>query len=124
MYKWVNFQGETIKTKTVKEFSEKTGMRYSNALSLACANKLTLNGWMSTHPKAKKRRERVLTRLVNLKTGEISFLGNSANRWARQRGLCENEVWKLLNGWKIAYRDWVTEKTYRATHGALAGANV
>ena len=35
MYSWIDSSGQTIKTKTVKEFSALTGMRESNAISLA-----------------------------------------------------------------------------------------
>jgi len=124
MYHWQNINGTKIKTRTIKEFSDITGLRLSNCQSLACGHYQTLRGWISPSKKAKKRKERLLRRLVNTITGEVKTLGISANAFARDHGLCENELWKLLRGHKVAYRHWVTESTYLATQTHLAGANI
>ena len=124
MYHWEHIDGTKIKTKTIKAFSELTGLRHSNCKSLACGHYQTLHGWISPSKKAKRRKERVLRKLVNTITGEVKTLGISANAFARNHGLCENELWKLLRGHKVAYRHWVTERTYMMTQTHLAGVNI
>ena len=119
MYSFISPKGEIIKTKTVKEFSEKYGMKYSSAKELACGNRARNLGWCSTHKKAKRLRDRFTTVLVNTKTGERSILGQSLITFSKKHGLCMNEISKLVNGHKIFSRHWCLEKTLTNVHEAV-----
>jgi hypothetical protein len=119
MYRFINPKGEVIKTKTVKEFALQYGFAPSHARDLACGYLKKLNGWCSTHPKAKKQRERFLTVLVNPRQGKREILGRSIAHFARDHGLCMNELWKLINGRKICYRGWMLEITHQLAQGGL-----
>ena len=87
--------------------------RRQMARSLAAGCRSRMRGWCSTSkkPRVKKHRERFLTRLVHRPTGTTTILGPSITRFARQHDLCENEVWKLVNGHKIQYRGWTLQKS-------------
>ena len=60
MYTFISPKGEIVKTKTIKEFSEKYQFNYNNAVQLNCGFSARMNGWCSTHPKAKKKRQRFI----------------------------------------------------------------
>jgi hypothetical protein len=122
MYSWTNSQGQTIRTKTIADFSRMTGIRYSNAKSLACGIQQTLRGWLS--PKApKKRRQRFNTVLRNIRTGERVIVGAAITSLAKQIGVCENDLWKVVNGYdgKLAIKGWTLERSWESAFGPLAG---
>jgi len=97
MYVWTNSQNQTVKTETIADFSRMTGIRYSNAKSLACGLHQTLHGWLS--PKApKKRRQRFNTVLRNIRNNERVIVGASLTSLAKRIGVCENDLWKVVNG--------------------------
>jgi len=110
-YKWLSPNGDIIKTKTIREFANLTGMRYSNARSLACASLLSLHGYVAVHPKTKAKRKRMLTELLNTRTGQRQRLGCSAKEFAAKNGICKSELHKLLCGRKISIRDWTLAST-------------
>lgn len=111
MYHWVNSKGMTIKTKSIKEFSDLTGIRYSNARSLASGHYLSLHGYSAVHPKTRKKRKRMLLELVNTRTHERVRLGGNVARFSAERGICKSELHKLCCGRKIAIRDWTLAST-------------
>ena len=121
MYQWTNSLGETIKTKTIADFARMTGIRYSNAKSLACGLHQTLRGWLS--PKApRKRRERFNTVLRNIRTGESVIVGAAITSLAKRIGACENDLWKVVNGYdgKLAIKGWALERSLKLASGGLA----
>jgi hypothetical protein len=122
MYRWINETGETITTKSLKEFATTYAVRDSIARSLACGSRTRYRQWCSTSPRAKKQRQRFTTTLVNTKTGQKCLLGRSVKHFARQHGLCFNELSKLINHRKILYRGWCLEKTLELASGNLADA--
>jgi hypothetical protein len=123
MYSWINSEGQTIVTKTVKEFAQLAGLRESNARSLACGYYNSFKGWLS--PKAsRKRRSRFLKVLVNPREGKREILGPTITAFSRAHGLCESEVYKLINcPGKLMYRGWCLESTHQLAHSAVAGRN-
>ena len=121
MYVWTNSQGQTVKTKTIADFARMTGIHYSNAKSLACGIQQTLRGWLS--PKApKKRRERFKTVLRNIRTGERVIVGAAITSLAKRIGVCENDLWKVVNGYdgKLAIKGWTLERSWESAFGPLA----
>ena len=121
MYVWTNSQNQTIKTKTIADFARMTGIHYSNAKSLACGIQQTLRGWLS--PKApKKRRERFKTVLRNIRTGERVIVGAAITSLAKRIGVCENDLWKVVNGYdgKLAIKGWTLERSWESAFGPLA----
>ena len=122
MYQWKNSQGEKIKTKTIADFARITGIRYSNAKSLACGLHHTLRGWLS--PKApKKRRQRFNTALRNIYTNEQVIVGASLTTLAKRIGVCHNDLWKVVRGFdgKLAIKGWALERSCKLARGGLAG---
>jgi hypothetical protein len=113
MYRWINSKGETVRTKTVKAFAEKYGFTHDTAYQLSCGSRARLRGWCSTSkkPKAKKYRERFLTKLVNMKTGETAILGPSVKKFARDRGLSLQGFSELVNRRVAFYRNWTLAAT-------------
>ncbi len=124
MYKFISPEGETIRTKSIKEFAEKYQFNYSSAIQLSCGQRQYIKGWFSTHPKAKKKRMRFLTVLVNTVTSEQTTLGSSLKEFADKHNLCMNEVCKLVNGKRIRYRNWMLKKTYDKTFGSITDTNI
>ncbi len=55
-----------------------------------------------------------MTKLVNTKTKETFVLGRSVKHFAKEHGLCFNELSKLVNGHKLMYRGWCLQKTLEA----------
>ena len=116
MYSFISPAGQTIRTKTVKKFAESFGFNYSYARDLACGRTQVARGWCSTSPKAKRKRDRFLTKLVNLRSGETSMIGKSLAQFSRDHHLCRASLSELLNGRVLHYRDFVLAKSL-----ALAG---
>lgn len=115
-YKFINSNGELIKTRTIKEFSERYSMSYSLAKSLHCGLRVRIGGFCSTSPKpkARKYRRRFLTKLVNTKTAEECILGPSVKKFAVDHGLSLQGLSELVNGRVHIYRNWVLKKTLEA----------
>ena len=114
MYQWTNSHGQTIKTETIADFSRMTGIRYSNAKSLACGLHHTLHGWLS--PKApKKRRQRFNTVLKNIWTHEDTIVGKSVTSFARAHGLSTANLHRVLLGKKLCYKGWCLGNTVKHT---------
>jgi hypothetical protein len=124
MYSWLNDRGEIVKTKTIAEFARKYNFPPSMARSLASGCRSRLRGWCSTSKRAKRHRNRFMTKLVHLPTGATRVLGSSITQFARENALCENEVWKLVNGLKTRYRGWTLQKTIDAATFGLADINI
>src|ERR1700722_3476892 len=119
MYSFISPTGETIKTKTIKQFADQYGFRYSNAKSLACGHYKTLNGWCSTSPRARRARKRFQTVLVNPDLGISEVLGQRETRFAERHHLCKSELYKLINGRQIGYRGWFLERTLKLARRAV-----
>ncbi len=96
-------------------------MRESNARSLGCGLLKRFHGWCSGHKRAKKERERFLTVLVNPKEDKRQILGQTVTKFAAAHHLCKNEVYKLINRRKVAYRGWMLESTYLQAQNAITG---
>ena len=114
MYSFISPEGTTIKTKTIKEFADRFNLRYSNAKTLACGYRTRLQGFCSTHPRAKEARKRFMLVLVNTKTGVRSILGQTISGFAKAHSLCKNTLCQLINGHRVIYRDWMLENTLMA----------
>lgn len=124
MYRFISPTGEVIKTKTVRQFSILTGLRYSNCKTLACGVRSTMSGFCSTHPRAARRRKRFTTVLFNTKTGATRVIGSSVKKCAEELGLCLSELSKLVNRRQIAYRGWVLLDTWQAAHADVADEKI
>ncbi len=122
MYSWMNAQGQTIKTKTIGEFVQISNFRPSNAKSLACAHYLSLNGWVSGHRRAARKRKRWSTVLINTRTNERCVLGPSVTSFAQAHNLCTGDLYKLINRRKVCYRGWMLESTLKLAQEPVAGS--
>lgn len=119
-YSWIAPDGGKFTTRSIREFSELTGIRYSNATSLACGYRQSLRGYVGMSKRAAKKRKRWTTVLVNTRTGLRQRLGHSIKSFAERHDVCGNDLCKLLNGHKISVKGWVLEKTWNLTHGDIA----
>jgi hypothetical protein len=122
VYTFLSPTGELVQTKSIREFADSVGMKYASARTLHSGHRKRINGWCSTDRSAKMARDRFMTVLVNTRTGERTILGHTINGFAKKYGLCDNELWKLVNGHggKICYRGWMLEQAYSAVNGPLA----
>ena len=111
MYSWINSQGETVKTKTIKEFAQLTGMRESNCRRLACGAVAKSHGWCSTKRRAARLRKRFTTVLQNMSTGETAIVGQSVASFCRSRKLSTKNLHGVLCGKRIAYKNWTLAKS-------------
>jgi len=116
MYRWISSTGEIVKTKTIKEFADKYGIRHSTARVLACGARTRHKGWCSTSPRAKKARERFTTELVNINTGERSILGQRLTDFAARHGLSPVKLSRLVNKHRLIYRGWALASTLRSAN--------
>lgn len=103
MYSFLDNTGNVIKTRSVREFSDRHSLPYKSALSLASGRRARLCGYCSTHPRAKKLRERFTTTLLNLKTGERKILGPSVKKFAKDHDLSLQGLSELVNRRVLAY---------------------
>lgn len=117
MYRWIDSQNQVVKTRTIREFSEKYSMSYRSARALASGYRSKIKGWCSTSRKARLARQRFTTRLVNPKTGQSEIVGQSARAFAERHGVCYNDLVKLLNGHKLMVKGWATEQTLELSQG-------
>jgi hypothetical protein len=124
MHSFISPTGEIIKTKTIKQFADQYGFRYSNAKSLACGHYKRLNGWCSTSPTAKKARERFQTVLVNPTLGIREVLGQNVTDFAKRHHLAVDDVYQLVNARLICYRGWMLEKTLKLALSAIPVGNI
>jgi hypothetical protein len=119
LYSFISPEGKTIKTKSVKEFSETYGVNYNSAKELSCGKRSRNGGYCSTHRKAARHRQRFLTRVLNTKTGESAIIGRSIKQFADEHGLSFHDLGQLINGRIISYRGWVLEKTWDLVGGSV-----
>ena len=110
MYRWIDKDNNTVTTKTIKEFAQMTGMRASNARSLACGHFKRFKNWCSTHRRAKRHRKRFTTELVH-SSGKRAIIGPSVTSFCRAHNLSTGHVHKLLAGQKLLYRGWCLAAT-------------
>ena len=111
MYRWIDKDNNTVTTNTVKEFAQMTGMRESNARSLACGHFKRFKNWCSTHRRAKRHRKRFTTELVHTFSGRKAIIGKSVVAFCRAQNLSTGHVHKLLSGEKLFYRGWCLAAT-------------
>ena len=123
MYTFISPTGETIKTKTVKEFADMAGMRQSNARSLACGYMTRFKGYCSSHIRAGKAKARFLTVLVNPKQGKREIVGQTVKAFAEWHRLCANEVYKIILGRRLIYRGWMLEQTHLIAQRPISAAD-
>jgi Mor family transcriptional regulator len=124
MYTWFKEDGTKVRTKTVKQFAERYGLRESNARSLASGCAQYLKGWMSSHPRSKARRKRVMTEFVNSKTGERFRIGKAVAEFCRKHGLAKNDVYKVVNGRILSLKGWMLASTYDIARESIAGVDL
>ena len=112
-YTFIGPDGQTIKTKSIKEFARTYGFPESLARNLHCGYRARLRGFCSTSqkPRVKKLRKRFLTKLTNLKTGENAILGASVKRFAQEHDLSLQGLSELVNNRVSIYRHWVKAGT-------------
>jgi len=122
MYTFISPTGERIRTKTVREFAEQVNMPYASAVQVSGGFR-SIRGWTSTHPRAKRSRERIHTELYNIHTGETQKLGRWITRFAKQHKLNVTELNSLITGRQIYYRGWVLRKMYNVIFDYCAGKN-
>lgn len=122
MCRWLNSEGEVIETRTIREFAERFGMSVGVARQLHSGQRSRIRGFCSMAKRAKPQRNRFLTAIVNVKSGDRRIVGQSVRRLAEDLGLCKNELHKVLCGRKIMCRHWCLEKTWKAVNESLADA--
>jgi hypothetical protein len=119
MVKFISPTGAIVKARTIKEFADQQGLRYSHAKDLACGLFKRHKGWCSTHSRAKKARERFLTVLIHPRSGRRRILGQCVKKFAHEEGLNAHTFGQLVNGRKFVYRGWMTEQTHRLAQGTV-----
>lgn len=112
--KWIAPTGDIIKTKTIREFSERFGMSVGVARQLHSGQRPRAHGFCSMAAKAKKQRKRFMTKLVYTVTGETKILGASVMHFAREHGLSLQGLSELVNRRVPIYRHWVLADTMEA----------
>lgn len=112
MFTFINSNGEYITVNSIREFCEKYDVPRTNAYRLASGNQGHAGGWFSTHPKAKKKVQRCLTKLINIYTGEVKILGESIHHFARSHNLCVMELSRVINQKHLIYKGWTLKKAY------------
>jgi hypothetical protein len=105
MYSFIAPTGEIIKTKTIKQFADQYGFRYSNAKSLSCGHYKTLNGWCSTSPKARRARKRFQTVLVREAGSDLEFRISACE----PRGFWKDLRARKTSGGPRRLRFWLSE---------------
>ena len=123
MYSFISSSGQVIKTKTIKEFSEISGLSPQMSRVLACGTRGRVRGWCSTARRAKRQRDRFTLVLTNTFTGASKILGPSVKKFAKEHHLCLNELSRLVNGRSRMYRGWILQKTLDAINGNPADAH-
>ena len=123
MYSWIKADGSVLKTRTIKEFSEISGFSPQMSRVLACGTRGRIRGWCSTARRAKRQRDRFTLVLTNTITGASKILGSSVKKFAKDHGLCLNELSRLVNGRSRMYRGWILQKTLDAISGNPADAH-
>lgn len=115
MFRFISPQGAVVKTKTIKEWAQMTGIRESNARSLACGYLKRFKGWCSTHRRAKRHRKRFTTELVHA-SGRRAIIGQSVVAFCKVHNLSTGHVHKLLSGERLFYRGWCKASTLELAH--------
>lgn len=116
MYQWLKADGSVLRTDTIKQFCEISGFSPSMARTLACGKRARLRGFCSTHPRAKRFRERFTTTLINIWTGERKILGPSVKKFAKDNGISLSECSLLINRKSLCIRGWMLERTWEAAN--------
>ena len=119
MYTFISPKGKHVRFKTVKEFAKATNMNYGLAKALSGGFRSTALGWCSTHPRAKKRRKQFMTLVINTITGEESIIGCNAIAFAEKHQLGPTAFNQLINGKRIAYKNWMLKKTYDKVYNSF-----
>jgi hypothetical protein len=123
MYQWLKSDGSVLQTDTIKQFCEISGFSASSARTLASGIRGRLNGWCSTASRAKKQRDRFTLVLVHTATGVRKLLGPSVKKFAKENGLCLNELSRLINRRSRKYRGWILQRTLDAIDSNAAHLN-
>lgn len=122
MPSFISPTGEIVRTKTPKDFALKFGFSEGCARALSCGYRARLNGWCSTHKRAKKHRDRFTTVLINTQ-GTRTILGPSIRAFCRKWNLNAGELGRLLAGQSVMYRGWCLEKTWEIINAPAADRN-
>lgn len=117
---FISPQNEIVKIGSAKQFAELTGCGASMSQKMMSGIRSRYKGWCSTHKRAKRHLARFTTVLVNTQNGDRKRLGMSVKAFARDHGLCFNELSKLVNERKAIYRHWILEKTLQNLDRNLA----
>ena len=120
VYSFISPQNEIVQIGSANEFAELTGCGASMSQKMMSGTRSRYKGWCSTHKRARKHLARFTTILVNTQNGDRKQLGMSVKAFARDHGLCFNELSKLVNGRKAIYRHWALEKTLQNLDQNLA----
>lgn len=110
-YKFYSPQGQLVKTKSLRDFAVQHSLPYSHVKDLNCGRMKRYRGWLSTHKSARKYRKRFLTVLVNTQTSERCIVGQAVTRFAKAHGLSNKNLYGLLNGKRLAYKNWCLQQT-------------
>ena len=116
MYSWLKSDGSVLHADTIKEFCAISGFRPSMARTLACAVRARLRGFCSTHPRAKRFRDRFTTPLINIWTGARKILGPSVKKFAKDNGISLSECSLLINRKSLCVRGWMLERSWKAAN--------
>jgi hypothetical protein len=123
MYSFITSTGDIVKTMTIAEFARKFNFPPSMARTLACGVRARLRGFCSTHPRAKRFRDRFTTPLINIWTGERKILGPSVKKFAKDNGISLSECSLLINRKSLCIRGWMLERSWKAANLHAADGN-
>jgi hypothetical protein len=124
MYTFISPKGEKIKAKSLKAFASEYQFNTSSACLLSKGLRASINGWCSNHPRVRKKRQKFLTTLINVKTGEKDILGQSITGFAERHGLASHDVYQLIHKHIRCYRGWMLEKTYNKIYNCIPDENI
>lgn len=116
-FKFISPSGDIVKGKNLKKFCNENKLGYWPMYRLLRGKHASINGWYAFHKRSKMRLQHEQQKLYNIVTGETAVLGKTHRQFANEKKLDQTLLGELLNGDRIAYRNWVTERTYRLIGG-------
>lgn len=117
--KLINPHGQVVKLYgSNRQIALITGLSQSSVESLMVGRRVCIKGWISCHPKAKKRMKEILDhfQLHNIETGEVAYTWNRSEEFQEQHNIPYSACWKIRRS-KPVHRKWINKKTYDLLYG-------
>jgi hypothetical protein len=112
MVRLLSPDNKIVKAKTVAELARRYNLNVTSLYKVAQGIQAGNLGWMSLHPRHKKRLEEVQTLLIHVPTRNVEHVGFSYKRFARKHDLNNEMLSDLIRGKRISYCGWMLKKTY------------